>query len=72
MCSSNNIKINLWIATRTHKIGEKNSISNIYDAKRRVYYFLKGVSSKLWDLVVKIKNYEELLTYAKNNEAIYY
>lgn len=67
MYNSNDIKINLWIATRTHKIGEKNSISNIYDAKRKVYYFLKGVSSRLWDLIVNSQNYEELLIYAQNN-----
>ncbi len=56
-----------YICTRTHYTRDEFSISCIYDAKHNLYYFLKGISSNLWDLIVKYQNYDKLELFAINN-----
>ncbi len=61
------MKLCLYICTRTYFLSENVSVSLILDAKHKVYYFLKGISSTLWDLIVKYQDFEEVMSYAKNN-----
>ncbi|MBQ8887019.1 MAG: radical SAM protein [Candidatus Gastranaerophilales bacterium] len=58
------MEIYSYICTRTHHIDDKNSFSLIYDARHNLYYFLKGISSYLWDVIVEYKNYNKIKSFA--------
>ena len=58
------MKLNKWICTKTHYISDSFSVSLVYDIKNRVHYFLKGISSNLWDIIVKNQNFDKVKNYA--------
>ena len=61
------LEINSWICTKTHYLNKNFSVSLIYDIKHQKHYFLKGISSNLWDLIVKYKNIAKLCKIVKNS-----
>ncbi len=56
-----------YVSTKTYHIKDYYSISLIYDVKHVIYYLLKGISSNLWELIVKYQDFDRVFFYAKNN-----
>ncbi len=61
------LKIYPYISTRTHCFHNNSSVSLIYDADKKLYYLLKGVSSILWNLIIEYQDLDKLKLFALNN-----
>ncbi len=64
------IKINHWVAGRTHCFNNKYPVSLLFDVKKDIYYFLKGTGSVLLNLIFHNSDYVELESFASKNNML--
>lgn len=59
------IKINSFISSQVYNFEEENSKSYIIDEKNRSDIMLDGVSSDIWQIILKTQDYSSVVDYAK-------
>ncbi len=61
------IRVASFITSKYYKNYSEPSISFIYDERYKVYYILKGNLSELWNIILSKENYDDVFSYAYEN-----